>query len=366
MTAPYVLWLSSGCQGSISLGFSPQKRYLQALREETAAAQEAAPAAETCSYFTNLNLRTTSVVKAHFGSGAGTGGLSVVGRGQWVHHPQQPSVSITAFPKLWALLVHHPRGQGHRTGSIPAPVPWYPDSRSCLQPVPPRWVTQQQLLSLKNYSQSPSRWVLSPQHKGYAKSQLSTMQRWRGGRHQFKPTQQPQRRRRGTCWSPEEVEHTLHGGVTPCRTCVQSQLILTYTGARPSTVHSPILPGAAQEPGDTSPGQAARGSSTPLHIPACPELQWHSNQENNSDLPFAFNLMVFSRPFCRKDGKTRTPWRRERASEHVAIVQWSFDVWHVRQWHRHLHLPVKNIWVAIMEPDTSHAAEVLHQVGQRQ
>lgn len=62
--------------------FFPRQTYLQALREEAAAAREAAPATETCRYFTNLNPRTTSVAKAHFGSGAGTGGLSVVGRGQ--------------------------------------------------------------------------------------------------------------------------------------------------------------------------------------------------------------------------------------------------------------------------------------------
>lgn len=114
-----------------------QQRLLQALREETAAVQEAAPAAKTCRYFTNLNPRTTSVVKARFGSRARTAGLPAVGRGQRVHHPQQPSTSIAASPQLWALLVSSPLGQGHSTSSITAPVPWYPDSRSCLQPAPP-------------------------------------------------------------------------------------------------------------------------------------------------------------------------------------------------------------------------------------
>lgn len=77
--------------------------------------------------------------------------------------------------------------------------------------------------------------------------------------------------------------------------------------------------------------------------------------------------MIFSRPRCRKERKTHIPSRRERASEHAAIVQQSFDVRHMKQQHKCLPPAlVKNTWEAVMEPDTAHAAEVLHQVGQRQ
>lgn len=53
----------------------------------------------------------------HRGSGLGAG-LPVVRRG--------PSPSIAASPRFWALLARSPWVQGQSTGSIVAPVPWYP------------------------------------------------------------------------------------------------------------------------------------------------------------------------------------------------------------------------------------------------
>lgn len=102
------------------------------------------------------------------------------------------------------------------------------------------------------------------------------------------------------------------------------------------------LPAPGQEPAPCkalSPWEPAAtgtewgaGASSPPPKPPVPPLKLHENrnQENNSHLPFAFHLMVFSRPLWRKQEKTHTPWRRARASKHTAIVQRSFDVRHRR------------------------------------
>lgn len=103
--------------------------------------------------------------------------------------------------------------------------------------------------------------------------------------------------------------------------------MLTCTRARASTMQSPV-------PMGTSSHRHRMGSwsqQPPTKTPCLPpKLHGNRNQENNSHIPFAFHLMVFSRPLWRKQEKTHTPWRRARASKHTAIVQRSFDVRHRR------------------------------------
>lgn len=57
-----------------------------------------------------------------------------MGRGQQGHHPQRPPTSITASPKLWALLVHCPPRQGHQ--QHPRPCAVVPRPQVLLQPAP--------------------------------------------------------------------------------------------------------------------------------------------------------------------------------------------------------------------------------------
>lgn len=142
-----------------------------------AAAQEGAPAAKTCRYFTNLNPRTTKCCERGLGAELGQQGCPRWGGGQprgkgsiiFSSHPPPSQLpldfGLCLFVPLWvrgtvpAASLHQCCGSP-TTGPASSQPPF---AGSCkaggLQPV---------TLPVS----------AEPLHKGYAKSQLSTIQHW--------------------------------------------------------------------------------------------------------------------------------------------------------------------------------------------